>query len=187
MSSVHFYKNLFIQYLPIHEVLLEESLFKKVPEDWHIIVTDVENSTAAVAAGNHQLVNLVATGSIVACLNIAREKDIMIPFFFGGDGATILVPDTILEDCLHALVLHQENCLTNFDFFLRVDSCRVKAMYDQGARLTIAKLKINDLHTIPVILGDALQKAEDEVKDKNRKLELATIPYNLNLTGMECK
>lgn len=187
MSNKDFYKNLWIQYMPIHQVLLDDSVFHQVPADWHIIVTDVENSTAAVAAGNHQLVNLAATGSIVACLNIAREKDIMIPFFFGGDGATILVPDAILEDCLHALVLHQENCLTNFDFFLRVDSCRVEAMYDQGARLTIAKLKINDLHTIPVILGDALQKAEDEVKDKNRKLELATIPYNLNLTGMECK
>ncbi|MGJ8685150.1 MAG: DUF3095 family protein [Nonlabens sp.] len=187
MSTAHFYKNLHIQRASIQDVIEDQSIFKNVPENWNIIVTDVENSTAAVAAGNHQLVNLAATGSIVACLNIAREKEIMIPFFFGGDGATILVPDEILHECLHALILHQENCKTNFNFFLRVDSCKVGEMYEKGATLKLAKVKINELHTIPVVLGDALQMAEDVVKAMNRKIELAAIPYNLNLKGMECK
>ncbi|GAL01173.1 Mlr3260 protein [Nonlabens ulvanivorans] len=46
---------------------------------------------------------------------------------------------------------------------------------------------MNDLHIIPVVLGDALQMAEDEVKSKSRKIGLTNIPYNLNLKGMECK
>ncbi|EAS19257.1 conserved hypothetical protein [Flavobacteria bacterium BBFL7] len=182
-----FYRNLLIQHIPIHEVLLDPSLFENVPENWNIIVTDVQNSTAAVSAGNHQLVNLAATGSIVACLNIARENQVMIPFFFGGDGATIIVPDKILKQCLHALILHQENCQSNFNFFLRVDSCKVSDMYAKGATLKITKVKLNDLHTIPVVLGDALQMAEDDVKSKSRKIELSDMPYNLNLKGMECK
>ncbi|MEO9503351.1 MAG: DUF3095 family protein [Nonlabens ulvanivorans] len=187
MTNNDFYRDLFIQHIPIQEVLLEPSLFEDVPDDWNIIVTDVQNSTAAVSAGNHQLVNLAATGSIVACLNIARDNDVMIPFFFGGDGATILVPDIILKECLHALILHQENCQSNFDFFLRVDSCKVGDMYKKGATLKITKVKLNDLHIIPVVLGDALQMAEDEVKSKSRKIGLTNIPYNLNLKGMECK
>ncbi len=187
MSTVTFYKDLLIQHIPIQEVFEDHTIFNKVPEEWNIIVTDVENSTKVVKAGNHQLVNLAATGTIVACLNIARENNVMIPFFFGGDGATILVPDEILEECLHALVLHQENCKTNFDFFLRVDSCKVDDMYQKGATLSISKVKLNDLHIIPVILGDALQMAEDYIKSLNRKIQPDAIPYNLNLKGMECK
>ena len=187
MTNNDFYRNLFIQHMPIQEVLLDPSLFENVPDNWNIIVTDVQNSTAAVGAGNHQLVNLAATGSIVACLNIARDHQVMIPFFFGGDGATIIVPDLILKECLHALILHQENCQSNFDFFLRVDSCKVGDMYKKGATLKITKVKLNDLHIIPVVLGDALQMAEDEVKSRSRKMTLFDIPYNLNLKGMECK
>ncbi|PQJ32425.1 hypothetical protein BST92_11025 [Nonlabens arenilitoris] len=187
MTNNDFYRNLFIQHMPIQEVLLDPSLFENVPDNWNIIVTDVQNSTAAVGAGNHQLVNLAATGSIVACLNIARDHQVMIPFFFGGDGATIIVPDLILKECLHALILHQENCQSNFDFFLRVDSCKVGDMYKNGATLKITKVKLNDLHIIPVVLGDALQMAEDEVKSRSRKMTLFDIPYNLNLKGMECK
>ncbi|GAK76197.1 Mlr3260 protein [Nonlabens ulvanivorans] len=61
-------------------------------------------------------------------------------------------------------------------------------MYKKGgATLKITKVKLNDLHIIPVVLGDALQMAEDEVKSKSRKIGLTNIPYNLNLKGMECK
>jgi hypothetical protein len=37
--------------------------------------------------GLHETINLVATGSIVAVLNIAYKAKITVPFFFGGDGA----------------------------------------------------------------------------------------------------
>lgn len=187
MTTKDFYRDLQVQQIAVHDVLKKQEAFKDVPANWNIIVTDVENSTAAVAAGNHQLVNLAATGSIVACLNISRAHGIEIPFFFGGDGATILVPDDIVEECLHVLVLHQQNCFTNFDFFLRVDSCKVSAMYDKGAILKMTKAQLNDLHIIPVVIGNALQMAENVVKSAHRKIGLSTTPYVLNLQGMECK
>ncbi len=187
MQYDDFYKNLLIQHVAVHEVFKKENSFKPVPDSWNVIVTDIKNSTATVVAGDHQLVNLAATGSIVACLNVARKNNIEIPFFFGGDGATILVPDTILEECIHALILHQENCLLNFQFFLRVDHCKVSTLYDLGHQLLMVKIKINDLHVIPVVIGDALQKAESLMKLKDRKLELEPLPFNLDLNGMECK
>jgi len=107
--------------------------------------------------------------------------------FFGGDGATIIVPDRILAACLHALILHQENCEFNFDFFLRVDHLKLSQLYELGHSLRIAKVKINDLHVIPVVLGDALQEAEEIVKSTNRKITLEPLPFNLDLKGMECK
>jgi hypothetical protein len=78
-------------------LLLESHLFYALPEDWQVIITDIKKSTEAVAAGKHETVNLAATGSIVAILNIAYSHEITIPFFFGGDGASFLVPGTIKD------------------------------------------------------------------------------------------
>ena len=182
-----FYQDLHLHYGKLHELIADEQVFSKVPHSWNIVVTDVENSTKAVSEGKQQVVNLAATGSIVACLNISREAGIEIPFFFGGDGATIIVPDEILEECLFALQLHQERCSISFDFYLRVGHRKVGAMIEQGASLQILKYKRNDLHIMPVILGNALQMAEAEIKSANQKIPAKDFPYNLNLEGMECK
>ena len=81
--------------IPLAELLGEEHLFYRVPENWDIVITDVRKSSQAVANGLHETVNLVATGSIVAVLNIAAKHAIAVPYFFGGDGATFIVPPTI--------------------------------------------------------------------------------------------
>jgi hypothetical protein len=184
----NFYQNLNKYYGSIHEVMSRKRDYEDVPDSWNIIVTDVENSTQAVKNGDQQMVHLAATGSIVACLNIAREQDMEIPFFFGGDGATLLIPDTILKSCLFALRLHQERCELSFDFHLRVGYRKVGAMYKKGAVLKILKYKRNDLHIMPIIIGNALQMAEREIKnfpDQDDSVE--AMAYNLNLEGMECK
>lgn len=182
-----FYSQLHLHYGELHELLLDETAFTEVPQEWNVIVTDIENSTQAVQEGKQQLVNLAATGSIVACLNISRSKGIDIPFFFGGDGATLLVPNEILPDCLFALQLHQERCSLSFDFFLRVGHRNVKQLKELGAQLRIAKYKRNDLHIMPIILGDALQTAERSIKKSESQEAIEEMAYNLNLQGMECK
>ncbi|WP_041567137.1 DUF3095 family protein [Nonlabens dokdonensis] len=189
MQSTHhtFYQDLHLHYGKLHELVADEQVFSKVPDSWNIIVTDVENSTKAISEGKQQVVNLAATGSIVACLNISREAGIEIPFFFGGDGATIIVPDEILEECLFALQLHQERCSISFEFYLRVGHRKVGAMIENGGSLKILKYKRNDLHIMPIILGDALQMAEDAIKSNKQEITAKDLPYNLNLEGMECK
>jgi hypothetical protein len=182
-----FYSQLHLHHGALYELLLDETAFTEVPKEWNIIVTDIKNSTQAVQEGKQQLVNLAATGSIVACLNISRAKGIDIPFFFGGDGATLLVPNEILPDCLFALQLHQERCSLSFDFYLRVGHRNVSQLKDQGAQLKIAKYKRNDLHRMPIILGDALQIAERSIKESEPQAALEQMAYNLDLQGMECK
>jgi hypothetical protein len=182
-----FYSQLHLHHGALHELLLDETAFTEVPQEWNIIVTDIKDSTQAVQDGKQQLVNLAATGSIVACLNISRAKGIDIPFFFGGDGATLLVPNEILPDCLFALQLHQERCSLSFDFFLRVGHRNVNQLKEEGAQLRIAKYKRNDLHMMPIILGDALQLAEVSIKERESQEAIEQMAYNLNLQGMECK
>jgi hypothetical protein len=182
-----FYAQLHVHHGVLHELVSNQKAFTKVPESWNIIVTDVKNSTQALKDGKQQAVNLAATASIVACLNISRAKGIEVPFFFGGDGATLIVPDIILKECLYALQLHQERCSTSFGFFLRVGYRRVTSMTQEGASLYILKYKRNNLHTMPVILGDALQRAERLIKSSKNEEFAADLKYNLDLNGMECK
>ena len=92
-----FYTRLPVNQISLSDLLMEEHLFFKVPANWHVLITDVKGSTAAVANGLHETVNLVATGSIVAVLNIAFKENLTVPFFFGGDGATFIVPPSIVD------------------------------------------------------------------------------------------
>ncbi|WP_194852352.1 DUF3095 family protein [Nonlabens antarcticus] len=187
--STHFYSDLHTYTGSLQKIYKDPNHFCAVPENWNIVVTDVENSTIAVRDGKQQEVNLAATGSIVACLNISRKAGVEIPFFFGGDGATLLIPDLILKDCLHALKLHQERCYTSFGFFLRVGYRMVSSMIEKGCQLHISKFKRNAFHVMPLIQGDALQRAEKEIKaEEPQDLGLTELKTQLlNLEGMECK
>jgi hypothetical protein len=187
-SNEMFYSRLPVNEIPLSELLTEEHLFFNIPAGWHIIITDVKGSTAAVAGGKHETVNLVATGSIVAVLNIVYKTEITVPFFFGGDGATFIVPASILEAALQALTLHRENTKKHFGLELRVGHVPVETVLTTGHSLKITKLKTSDLFSIPVILGDGLSYAEKIIKKEDYLLNTnPPAETELDMTGMECR
>jgi len=188
MNNLFFYNKLPYQKKSINQLLGESNVFQQVPNDWQIIVTDIKGSTKAVEDGMAELVNLVATGSIIAAVNIAAKSKIDIPFFFGGDGATLLVPPTLLAEIMAALTVHQNNVKTEFKMDLRVGSLPVSAVYEEGSELKIAKVSINALYAIPVILGNGLHYAEKIIKSKAIVFPQQTPEVEkLNLEGMECR
>src|SRR5690554_4419304 len=79
----------------IIDLLSEESQFQPIPSDWVVVVTDIKQSTVAIQKGLYQAINLIATACIVSALNIAKEYDVNFPFFFGGDGSTLIIPPNI--------------------------------------------------------------------------------------------
>ena len=187
-GSSHFYSDLTEYRQSISKLMQKEELFADIPSDWHVVLTDILDSTQSIDSGNHEVVNLIATGSIIAVLNIAHDAKISIPFFFGGDGATLLVPSEILEDCLNALSEHQQNCYDNFDLFLRVGNMPVSEVYEKGYRLKLAKGRINKNLSIPIILGGGLHYVERIIKGENDSYKSPKVLKNiLNLEGMECR
>ena len=187
-KSTLFYTNLVIHKEPVSKLLSKTDLFHQIPDDWHIVITDIKGSTDSIKKGLSQLVNLIATGSIIAALNIAKKHRIDIPFFFGGDGATILVPPIILEETMEALTLHKENIKREFDIKLRVGSLSISDVYKEKQELKIIKTSINNLLIIPVVLGNGLHFAEKIIKSRDIVFEKSnTITANLDLNGMECR
>lgn len=184
----HFYARLPVNEIPLSELLTEEHLFYSVPANWFVVISDVKNSTVAAQQGRHETVNLVATGCIVAVLNIAYKESISIPFFFGGDGATFIVPPSILDATMLALSLHQQNTQQEFDLYLRVGMVPVSEIYANGMELKISKFRTSALFSIPVILGNGLSFAEQVIKGNNYLYNSLVAPAEaLDLTGMECR
>lgn len=187
-NTDHFYAQIPGSELPVYEILGQPHLFHSVPEDWEVVITDIKGSTQAVAEGKHPLVNLVATGSIIAALNIARKTELSLPFFFGGDGATLLIPPSLRDPVLQALLEHSKNTKANFGLELRVGNVPVSILYQNNSKLQLSKASMSPLFTIPVILGEGLKYAEDIIKGESYMQDFRFVEIeSLNLDGMECR
>ncbi|CAH0274377.1 hypothetical protein SRABI27_03587 [Pedobacter sp. Bi27] len=187
-SEDHFYSNLPIHKMPLHQLLIQNQLFEKVVASWCVIITDIKRSTAAVNSGLHENVNLIATGSIVAVLNIAFKANISVPFFFGGDGASFIVPPSIVDDVMKSLLKYKDNTLRNFNLDLRTGIMPVEEIYKQGRTLNICRFSSAETFSIPIVLGDGLAYAEQIIKGENYLLTgHDTASDEIDLSGMQCR
>ncbi|ARN79118.1 hypothetical protein BST97_14615 [Nonlabens spongiae] len=189
-SNLTFYSNLKVQHTPIHKLIRNSSAFLKVPENWVVVVTDVLDSTKAVNSGNHQKVNLAATGSVVTVMNTlkAELKAFEIPYFFGGDGAIFLIPAERESQVKEALVSFSHHVEKNLQLTLRTGFVLVSDIYKSGYEIKIAKVRINKYLIIPLILGNGLQHAEYLIKHNYNPTKSNEVTSSIiDLEGMECR
>ncbi len=188
IANLNFYGKMPVNRKLLSELLLKKNAFQDVPLDWHVVITDIKGSTASVLSGSSEIVNYVATGSIVTLLNLAFKANISIPFFFGGDGATFIVPTVLVEPALKKLTSYQDNVLKNFDLDLRVGSLAVQEIYKEGYHIKLSKYGLTDFFSIPIILGDGLNYAEQIIKGESYQLgQVVDLAEELDLNGMQCR
>ncbi|RZL55563.1 MAG: DUF3095 domain-containing protein [Pedobacter sp.] len=187
-ANHNFYSKMSVNKKSLSDLLLNDSAFYVVPSDWQVIITDIKGSTSAVLNGSSENVNYVATGSIVTVLNLAFKAKIAIPFFFGGDGATFIVPSILAELAIKKLMAYQTNVLKTFGLDLRVGSVPVSVIYEQGHEIRLSKYGLTKFFSIPVILGNGLNYAEQIIKDEFYKLDKeAGELEDIDLDGMQCR
>ncbi|MFB2972490.1 DUF3095 domain-containing protein [Aerosakkonema sp. BLCC-F183] len=187
MSAETFYAD-----LPSLENFLDITDFRNfvsVPQDWLIIVTDIAGSTKAIESGRYKDVNLMGAASIVAILNIAKNID--IPFVFGGDGATILIPPTLLSAVQGALLATQDLAQNEFDFDLRIGIVPVSVVIERHYDVKVAKVKISENYTQAVFTGGGLAYANDLVKNATTaglyRLNNVVGSSQADFSGLECR
>ncbi|GJM36232.1 MAG: hypothetical protein DHS20C18_52330 [Saprospiraceae bacterium] len=185
-----FYKKLKRHAIPLEDLLEDERLFRTIPVDWQIVVADVAQSTQAVKDGLHHQVNLAATGCVIAVQNKLKSlnKESMVPYFFGGDGATFILPDTFLKEIMEVLENYRLHVKKNMRLNLRIGSVSIAAIFKDQRSIKIAKFGVNAFLTVPIVLGNGLKYAERIIKatfdDQNTDSEKFDTP---NLEGMECR
>lgn len=183
-----FYSNLPLNDLALSDLLGKEKLFRLVPDSWHVVITDIVGSTQAVLGGRHEDINLIATGSIVAVLNLAFRMQIAVPFFFGGDGATFIIPTALVDPVMQALTHYRETILENFKLQLRTGTIPVAEIYAAGHVIRIAKYKSSSSFSIPIVLGNGLNFAEGRIKGVDYLFSGEPAgAIQLDLSGMQCR
>lgn len=190
---MNFYNDLKPVALKIEDVFADKNLFKQVPANWHVIIADIENSTLAIAAGRHDDVNLIAAGSLISVINVTKAYNLEVPYFFGGDGGTVIVPEELLSNVLAALHAHRRNSFKIFSLDLRIGSVQVQQILNAGHQLLVARIEVCAGYNKSVVIGDGLKYAEQLIKnvvpnEEELKLELLNDDYkDLNLNGLECR
>lgn len=183
MSSKKFYKNL--PYLDQLEQITNTELYREIPPDWHIMLSDVKDSTIEIEEGKYREVNFIAACCVMGIINLDRYNE--FPFVFGGDGATIVVHPDYLEQAKDVMRDTQHFAMMHFGIDIRVGSVPVIDVLRQRYAIKISKVKVSDNFFQSVFIGGGVEHAEDLLKSEDKYLIKYQPPkFKANFVGLEC-
>lgn len=163
--------------------------YAQLPEDWHVALCDVRNSTAAVQAGNYKNVNSLGAATITAVLNAAGKLD--IPFSFEGDGCVLCVPPQLLEDARAALAKTQEIARDSFALDLRIATVPVARIREAGHAIWVARYQVSENYVQAVFAGGGMTFADRLMKDPATahlyEIAAGSVAPRGSLEGFECR
>lgn len=160
MSNLHFYEKLAA--LINFKDFTNPNFYLDAPEDWYVVITDVVNSTKAIEQGQYKYVNMASALSLVAVINL--NPSLKLPFIFGGDGITLLIPKSIVSDVQSVLSDNRDIVEKTFNLRLRVGCVPVRKIYEAGYELKIAKYQMSSQYSQILVIGDGIDYAEFLVK-----------------------
>jgi hypothetical protein len=166
----------------------EPRFYADAPEHWHIVLTDVRGSTKAIEAGRYRDVNALGVASIVAIRN--ATPDLELPYVFGGDGATLLIPDSRRAVCEAALRGVRKLAQTAFELELRVGIVAVAELNAAGHGVQVARFRTSPHVRLAMLRGSGIAQAERWVKDAVHGARFAVSaegPDEASFEGFECR
>ncbi len=184
-------ERLFYERLPagaVFDALIGEADYEALPNGWQIVLTDVEDSTRAVAAGRYKEVNLVGAASIIAAGN-ALGSGRHFPYVFGGDGASMAVDGRDAEPLRRAMLGVKAMAKESFGLRLRVGAVGVRELREAGADVRVAKLTVRGRFTQAAFTGGGLRLAEQWMKAPGSR-HVWPEPGQVgeaDFTGLECR
>lgn len=166
----------------------DASLYRDAPDDWLVIITDVRGSTRAIEAGRYRDVNALGVSSIIALENALPELE--LPFVFGGDGATLLIPEFARDRAEIALRGVRALATSAFDMSLRCGIVSVADLSRAGQRVAVARFRVSPHVVLAMFTGDGFVTAEQWIKDPARNAQHEVESQgsaSCNLEGFECR
>ncbi len=136
--------------------------YDPVPDDWVVMIADVQGSTRAIEEGRYKDVNMVGAASITAILNICG--DIEVPFVFGGDGGTLVVPGSLREAACDALTGLQAMSRATFGLALRVGAIPVADLRAKSAEVRVRKYELSAGNHLAMFAGGGVELADSLLK-----------------------
>jgi len=164
-------------------------VYQALPDDWVVIIGDVEGSTAAIARGQYKDVNLVGSSLLIASFNALGRSD--LPFIFGGDGATLALPEAELSRARPAFLATRRMARDGFDLGLRIGVVSMRDIRAAGHDARVARVRLSDRFSLAAFWGGGLGWAEKTVKDPlagaRYRIEEYAAPTAETFVGLECR
>jgi hypothetical protein len=171
------------------DIILDPQNVQRVPENWYVVIADIMNSTKYIEAGRYKDVNALGASVIAGVLNEAGDEE--VPFVFGGDGATFLIPPNLLPSTKKALSGATELGQTQFGMELISGLVPVGDIREAGYDIWVGKLDVSPDYVQAMFLGGGAGYAETLVKnqeDSTKKYRLENKSReDVNFSGLECR
>jgi hypothetical protein len=157
------------------------------PDDWFVIIADIQGSTRAIGEGRYKEVNMIGAACINAVLNISAQGE--IPYVFGGDGATLLTPPNRANASKKTLLAVRSLAETKFNLSLRVGIVPVASINaTDGHRVMVAKYQISPGNVLATFSGGGIELAERWIKSNSDYLmEDNNDDESPDLSGLSCR
>ena len=168
--------------------MTEARFYASAPEEWLVVITDVRGSTRAIEEGRYRDVNALGVASIVALRNAL--PDLELPYVFGGDGATLLLPGERRAECEAALRGVKQIALTTFNLELRIGIVPVADLVRAGYPVRVGRFRVSPHVRLAMFSGSGFSRAERWVKSPTDGPRFAISedgPSAASLEGFECR
>lgn len=140
----------------------DHGFYTDIPDDWLVVIADIENSTDAVRAGQYESVNYVGAACITALNNALTDLD--FPKVFGGDGAHAVVPPDHYVTVVEVLQQMTNWSAQQFNLHLITGIVPMQDVLKAGGHLSAGKLRSGTGVDIAMFRGNGLDLAEAMVK-----------------------
>jgi hypothetical protein len=117
--------------------ILDPAVFRPVADAAFLGLSDVVNSTAAIASGRYKAVNMAGAAVISAVMNALHGE--AFPFVFGGDGASFVVEPAQCHLAKEALAACAAFAREEFDLELRIAMIPVRDIRASVRDLRVAR------------------------------------------------
>lgn len=184
MATYNFYKDL--KSINNFLELSNDDIYERIPNDWHLLATDVKESTKNIEKGKYKEINMIGAMCIVSILNLDRELE--LPYVFGGDGAFILIPRRLFNKAKNSLLAVKKLSKEAYDIELRVGSISLEKLSQFNKNIFVAKYKINENHSQALLKGNGLEYFDELLKlDNKYHFKDSNEEFELDLEGLECR
>jgi Protein of unknown function (DUF3095) len=170
------------------EQVNELRFFQQAPDDWVIVITDIQGSTKAASEGRGKDVNMI--GAAVIALISNSFQSLQTPFVFGGDGATLLMPESRFHGLRKSFVGLMQMAETNFNLSLRVGAVNIKYLREQNFPVLVGKYQSSPQAYFAQFLGSGIAKGEELIKKNSPNailLSSAEEAVKPDLGGLSCR
>lgn len=170
------------------------SNYRELPDDWCIVIADIQGSTKAIQEGRYKDVNMIGAACITATLNALKKLPVPpdIPYVFGGDGATLAVPGGVAPVVREALEQTKYLSERQFGLSLRIGIVPEKDVRARGGEVLVAKYRLSPGNTLAMFNGGGVEIVDNLIKDpeagREYRVETPTAEdLNPDLEGLSCR